>query len=167
LALRTIARCGVLIAILLILTFIAAGCGKPAFAGNPSPSASPLSPTPSPKPTPTPTEPPKGTLVNGWIAGIPEYVPRFPYGVIDRDDSSIVEGAFSTVFGLCFTGVQTGDLDAYAETLKGKGYKVAVEEIGETYTLTASLEFSWGKVTLVITVPNAGGTAAYALDAPV
>jgi hypothetical protein len=157
----------------IILAASLAGCGgrQAAASGIPEESAtvsaSAAAATPSPNPTPKTTEPPKGTIVDGWIAGIPDYVPRFSYGSIDRRQSSIVEGSISTVFKLCYTGVLREDVDAYAGALRNKGFDVAAAEIGDTYTLIASKDFGWGAATLVITLDGAAGTAVYALEAPV
>lgn len=148
----------------ILLAALSTGCGKPAVAVHAS--ASPMiSASPAASPSPSPTELPVGTLVNGWIAGIPDYVPRFPYGKLDADQSKIVEESTSTVFDLSYSGVQQADVDAYASTLKGKGYTVAAEMIGDTYTLTASLQLINGRVALVLTLK--GGAATYALEAPV
>jgi hypothetical protein len=122
---------------------------------------------PAPTPATTSGEPSKGTLVDGWVTGIPDAVPKFSFGTIDRKQSSIIEGAFGTVFHLCYTGVHREDIDAYAQTLMQKGFAVAKGEIGDTYTLTASLKLDWGKVTLIVTLTDASGMATYALDAPV
>jgi hypothetical protein len=171
------ARIAIILSILLLSSL--AGCsGKPAEAGGTAApaSASPAAPSPSAQasaqpaslqPEPSPTEMPKGTLVDGWVAGIPDDVPRFAYGSIDHDGSSITEGAFSTVFRLIYRDVRRQDVDAYAQALKLKGFDVAAGEIGDTYTLTASLKLEWGDITLIITLAERDGSAVYALDAPV
>jgi hypothetical protein len=164
-------RLYIVLSAVVILLFTGCG-GAPASAENQtepvSESASAaVSQTPTPIPTPTPTEPPKGTLVNGWIAGIPAYVPLFSSGSIDRDQSKITEGSISSVFDLYITGVRKQDMDAYSEKLEEAGYKVAAGEIGSTYTLIATKDMGYGKVTLVITLNEAEQTAQYTLEAPV
>jgi NADPH-dependent curcumin reductase CurA len=101
------------------------------------------------------------------VYGIPDYVPKFTYGALDKSQSKIVEGSISSVFNLCFNGVIKTDLDAYAEVLKSKGFVVAIGEIGSTYTLTASLERDREIATLVITLAEAKGIAVFTLGAPV
>jgi hypothetical protein len=108
----------------------------------------------------------EGTVVDGWIAGIPGYVPRFACGTLDKSRSKITQGSISTAFVLCFTGVKQSDVDTYAALLQQQGYKAEAAQIGDLYTLTASLEFPYGIVTVVVTL-DAGGTATYALEAPV
>lgn len=124
------------------------------------------SPTPAPTPTPSPTETPKGDIIHGWVSGIPAYVPRFVYGEIDISQSKITEGSISTVFHLFIKGVEMADMDEYAIELKNAGYIVAVAELGNTYTLTASKDFGWNFVSLVITLAEGDGIAVYTLDVP-
>lgn len=159
---RRVEKTGICIILLTVLA-VAAGCGGAPASTGPSPS--PSAATPSPEPTPTPTEAPLGTVVDGWVAGMPDYVPRFACGTLDIGASKAVEQSRSTIFSLRFTGVGQADVDAYAEALRGKGYAVAADMIGDTYTLTASLEFGWGRVALVLTLKD--GAAAYVLEAPV
>jgi hypothetical protein len=121
----------------------------------------------APTPSPTPTAPPKGTVVDGWVVGIPGYVPRFSCGSIDHSQSKIVEGSVSSVFSVCFKGVDKAGVDAYAAALTGKGFVVATAEIGTTYTLTASLDGDWDTATLVITLTETDGVAYYVLGVPV
>lgn len=143
----------------------ATGSAAPASA-SPTASAS-ATPSPAPTPTPSPTDTPEGTIVDGWVVGIPDYVPKFGYGTLDKNQSKIVEGSVSSVFNLCFKSVGKKDLDAYAGTLKNSGYIVAVAEIGATYTLTASLDRDMDTATLVITLSEAEGVAVFTLGAPV
>lgn len=138
---------------------------KPSSSPSAAPSYSPAA-SPSPSPSPSPTPPAVGTIVDGWVVGIPDYVPRFPCGTIDRDQSKILQGSAETVFTLCFRGVARADLDAYVTALKSAGFTAAAEEINATYTLTASLGGDWNKATLVITL-FADGTATYSLDVSV
>jgi hypothetical protein len=131
-----------------------------------SPSIPPT-PTPSPTPSPTPTRVPKGVMEGGWVTGIPDYVPKFEYGTLDRANSKIVEGSVSSVFNLCFRGVGKADVDAYCKKLEAAGYLAASAEIGNTYTLTASLERNHEIATLVVTLSEAEGVAIFTLGAPV
>ena len=126
-----------------------------------------IPPSPSPTPTPAPTETPKGLLIGNWFASIPDYIPSFGYGELDTKQSSIKESYISTVYDLKFEGVVREDLDAYAGLLRQKGYKVALDQINETYTLTASLDLEWNQVSLVVTLHDSEDVAVYALDAPV
>jgi hypothetical protein len=164
---------------LIALLLLSSACGGPAEAvssGSPAPSASmetetetpaPIAtPSPTPVPTPAPTEPPKGALVDGWVAGVPDYVPKFTYGTIDCERSKIDEGAFGSVFMLTYAGVKLADLETYAAALKGAGYDVAAAQIGDTYTLIATRDMGYGKVTIVVTLSGEGG-ALFALEAPV
>lgn len=162
-----------LCAALLALCLPLAACGGPAgAAASASPAPSPSihaqtpAPTPTPVPTPTPTEPPKGTLVDGWVAGIPDYVPKFISGAIDCERSKIDEGAFGSVFTLTFTGVKLADVEAYTATLRGAGYDTAAAQIGDTYTMIAVKDMGYGKVTIVMTLYGEG-EALLALEAPV
>jgi hypothetical protein len=125
------------------------------------------SPTALPTPSPTPTEPPVGTILDGWVVGIPDYVPRFAFGTIDRSQSKIVEGSVGSLFTLCFNGVTKTNLDGYATALKSAGFVVATGEINMTYTLTASLGGEWINATLVLTLNEGTGAAVYSLEVPV
>lgn len=131
-----------------------------------TPSPSP-SPSPSPTPSPTPTRTPKGITKDGWVTGIPDFVPKFTYGTIDIPNSKIVEGPVSSVFNLCFRGVTRENIDAYAKLLEAEGYTFASAEIGNTYLLTASLEKKRELATLVITLSLSEGIAIFTLGAPV
>lgn len=178
----------ILIAVLACLLVIAAtGCGigggghTEETGGEPSarsenaaagtmtndPSPSPAPATPAPTPAPTPQETPKGQVHDGWVSGIPDYVPRFSCGMLDIKQCRIGEASINTVFQLCFTGVRRADIDGYHKALKAAGYAAAAVEIGDTYMLTASKDFGWNSVSLVITLTEADGVVTYALDAPV
>ena len=139
--------------------------------GGTTPAASTVSsatPIPSPTPKPTPSPAPKGTVVNGWVVGIPANVPKFACGSLDTDASRIVvqEGRVSTVYSLCFRGVKTTDIDAYAAMLQRQGYDAAAGGIGASYTLTASLDGKQGSVTIVISLTQANGVAMATFGVP-
>lgn len=161
------------IAAALVLEALLFGCGakpaaKPSASASPSAESTPVSTSsPSPSPSPTPTVPPVGTVIDGWVVGIPAYVPRFSYGTIDRSQSKITEGSVGSLFALCITGVTKADLEAYAKTLETAGFTSALAEINTTYTMTASLDGDWTNATLVITLNEQTGVANYSLGVPV
>jgi hypothetical protein len=118
-------------------------------------------------PTPAPTStPPKGTIVTGWVAGIPDYVPQFCYGSIQKETSVITEGRDSTMFSLSIRNVKKVDLDQYAAVLRKNGFSVAVADLNTVYTLTASLDSGNDTATLIVSLTTSNGTAFYSLATP-
>ncbi len=92
----------------------------------------------APATAPAAAETPAAAGTGGWMDGIPASVPKFEYGIFDKEQSSQMQAGDQTIYSLYYESVDKTNVEAYIEKLKAAGFGITPDNVTDGVSVMAT-----------------------------